>query len=155
MATTTMGGSTGGGRVGAYGLRALALMLGLFFIFNGLDKLAWFADSSILAQRLDGWLQNTAPSTRWYLEAVAAPGVPVFARLVPLAELTTGLGLILGFWTRLVAALAFLMVMNFHFARGFFYEWEFLMDGTGLPVLGGLLALALAGSRLPLSMSRQ
>ena len=150
-----MGQSTGGGRASAYGLRALALMLGVFFLFNGLDKLTWFADSSILAQRLDGWLQDAAPSTRWYLETVAAPGVPLFARLVPLAELSTGLALILGFWTRLVAALAFLMVMNFHFARGFIYEWEFLIDGTGLPVLGGLLALSLAGSRLPLSVDRQ
>ena len=150
-----VGQSTGGGRAGAYGLRALALMLGVFFIFNGLDKLTWFADSSILAQRLDGWLQDAAPSTRWYLETVAAPGVPLFARLVPLAELSTGLALILGFWTRLVAAIAFVMVMNFHFGRGFIYEWEFLIDGTGLPVLGGLLALSLGGSRLPFSMDRQ
>ncbi len=155
MATTGMGQSTGGGRAGAYGLRALALMLGVFFIFNGLDKLAWFADSGILAERLDGWLQNAAPSTRWYLEAVAAPGIPVFARLVPLAELAAGLGLILGFWTRLVAVLALLMVMNYHFGRGFFYEWEFLIDGTGLPLLGGLLALSLGGSGLPLSIDRR
>ena len=150
-----MGQSTGGGRGGAYGLRALALMLGVFFVFNGLDKLAWFADSSILAQRLDGLLQDAAPSTRWYLETVAAPGVPLFARLVPLAELSTGLALILGFWTRMVAALAFVMVTNVHFADGSYYDWGFLMDGAGLPVLGGLLALSLGGSRLPLSMNRQ
>jgi len=155
MATTVKRQSTGGGSVGAYGLRALGLMLGGFFIVNGLDKLAWFADSSILAQRLEGWLQDAVPSTRWYLETVAAPGVPLFARLVPLAELSTGVALILGFWTQLVAALAFLMVANFHFARGFFYEWEFLMDGTGLPVLGGLLVLALGGLRLPFSVSRE
>jgi len=86
---------------------------------------------------------------------VVAPGVPLFARLVPLAELSTGVALILGFWTQLVAALAFLMVANFHFARGFFYEWEFLMDGAGLPVLGGLLVLALGGLRLPFSVSRE
>ena len=153
MATTRMGESTGGGRVGAYGLRALALMLGVFFAFNGLDKLVWFADGSILAQRLDGWLQGAAPSTRWYLQTVVAPGIPLFARLVPVAELSIGLALILGLWTRLVASLALLMVINFHFARGSFYEWEFLMDALGLPVLGGLLALLLGGSRLPLSRS--
>ena len=155
MATTMMGQSAGGGRVGAYGLRALALMLGVFFIFNGLDKLAWFADSSILAQRLEGLAQDAAPSTRWYIDTVVAPGVPLFARLVPLAELSTGVALFLGFWTRLVAAMAFLMVTNFHFVCGFFYEWEFLIDGAGLPVLGGLLALALGASRLPFSTSKQ
>ena len=153
MVTTMQSRSTGKGSVGAYGLRALALLLGVFFVFNGLDKLAWFTDSSILAQRLDGWLQDASPSTRWYLETVVAPGVPLFARLVPLAELSTGVALILGFWTQLVAALAFLMVINVHFARGFLYEWEFLMDGTGLPVLGGLLVLALSASRLPFSVS--
>lgn len=128
-------------------------MLGAFFIFNGLDKLAWFADTGILAQRLEGWLQGAAPSTRWYIETVGVPGVPLFARMVPLAELSTGVALILGFWTRVVAVLAFLMVANIHFARGFFYEWAFLMDGTGFPVLGGLLALAIGGKRLPFSIS--
>ena len=143
------------GRAGAYGLRVLALMLGVFFVFHALDKLAWFADSSILAQRLEGWLQEAAPSTRWYIETVTVPGVPLFARLVPLAEMSTGVALILGFWTRLVAALAFLMVANFHFASGAFYEWDFTTDGNGLPVLGGLLALALGASRLPFSISKQ
>ena len=37
------------------------VMLGVFFVFNGLDKLAWFADSGILARRLEEWLQNAAP----------------------------------------------------------------------------------------------
>jgi len=152
VATKTRGQSAGGRR-GAYGLRALAVVLGVFFIFNGVDKLAWFADSGILAQRLEEWRQGAEPSTRWYIETVAVPGVPLFARLVPLAELSTGVALILGFWTQMVAVLAFLMVVNFHLARGFFYEWAFLMDGAGLPVLGGLLALAIGGTRLPFSAS--
>lgn len=148
------GQSGGGGRAAGYGLRALALMLGVFFIFNSLDKLAWFTDSGILARRLQEWLQDAPPSTRWYIETVAAPGVPLFARVVPLAEFSTGVALIVGFWTRLAAALAFLMVANFHVARGLFYDWEFLLDGVGLPVLGGLLALAIGGSRLPFSVSK-
>lgn len=154
MATITRGQSAGGGRAGVYGLRALAVTLGVFFIFQALDKLAWFTDSGMLAQRLEGWLQNAAPDTRWYIDTVAKPGVPLFARLVPLAEFSTGVALILGFWTRLVAILAFLMVANFHFARGFFYDQAFLIDGTGLPVLGGLLALAIGASRLPWSVSK-
>ena len=148
----TIKGSAGGS--GAYGLRALALMLGLFFLFNGLDKLAWFFDSGILAARLQGWLQDAPPSTRWYIETVAVPGVPLFARLVPLAELSVGVALIVGFWTRLAATLALFMVLNVHFARGFFYDWEFLTDGTGFPVLGGLLVLALSKWTLPLSVSK-
>ena len=155
MATATRGQSAGGGRAGAYGLRALAIVLGVFFVFHALDKLSWFADSGILAQRLDGWLRNAARNTRWYIETVAKPGVPLFARLVPLALCSTGVALILGFWTRLAAILALLMVANFHFASGAFYHRAFLVDGTGLPVLGGLLALAIGASRLPWSISEQ
>jgi uncharacterized membrane protein YphA (DoxX/SURF4 family) len=136
-------------------LRVLACLLGLFLVFNGVDTIAWLADSGILAARLAGWLENAPPSTRWYIETVVMPGVPLFARLAPLAAIASGTALILGFWTRLAASVAFLMVANFHVARGSISDPEFLIDGTGLPVLGGLLALAIGGSRLPLSVSRQ
>jgi uncharacterized membrane protein YphA (DoxX/SURF4 family) len=147
-------GKPGGGAYSA-GLRVLAFTLGLFFIFNALDKAAWITDSGILEERLRGWLEQAAPPTRWYIETVAMPGVPLFARLVPVAELSAGAALMLGFWTRLAAAVALVMVANFHVARGFIFEPEFLIDGTAFPVLGGLLALAIGGSRLPLSASRQ
>ena len=141
------------GRSDVYAVRALAFMFGLFFLFNGLDKLAWFSDSGILAARVQGWLQNAPPSSRWYIETLT-PGVPLFARLVPLAELSIGVALIIGFWTRVTAAIALLMVLNFHFARGFIFDPEFLIDGTGFPVLGGLLVLALGRWALPLSVSK-
>jgi len=141
---------------GAYpvALRLLAFMLGLFLVFNALDKAAWLADSGILVERLREWFEDAPPSTRWYIETVAMPGVPLFARLVPVAELAAGTALVLGFWTRLAATVALLMVANVHFARGFIFDPEFLIDGTGFPVLGGLLALAIGGSQLPFSVSR-
>jgi uncharacterized membrane protein YphA (DoxX/SURF4 family) len=133
-------------------LRALALLLGVFFLFQGLNKLPWLLDSSILAERLQNWSRNAEPSQRWYIETIAAPGVPLFARLVPLAELSTGVALIVGFWPRLAAALALAMVANFHFALGSYFSRDFLIDGAGLPVIGGLLALAIGGGRLPYSV---
>jgi uncharacterized membrane protein YphA (DoxX/SURF4 family) len=145
-------GSTGGSS--ALALRLLGLALGLFFLFNGLTKVSWLFDSSILSDRFDGWLENAPPAVRWYIETLAAPGVPLFARIVPIAELSTGAALILGFWTRLAAFLALMMVTNFNFARGMFHSGEILTDGVGFPVLGGLLALAIAGSRLPFSVSK-
>ena len=135
-------------------LRVLGVAIGLFFLFNGLDKRTWFLDSSILSERLDGWVENAAPSVRWYIETLAAPGIPLFARLVPLAELLAGAALIVGFWTRLAAFLALMMVVNFDFARGMFHSGEFLTDGVGFPVVGGLLALTIAGARLPFSLSK-
>ena len=138
----------------AAALRVLGLAIGLFFLFNGLDKRTWVFDSSLLDERLRGWLENAAPSVRWYIETLAVPGMPLFARLVPLAELLTGAALIVGFWTRLAAFLALMMVVNFNFARGMFHSGEFLTDGVGFPVVGALLALTIAGTRLPFSLSK-
>ena len=136
----------------AIGLRVLALLLGVFFLFQGLNKVDWLLDSGILAQRLQNWMGAAPPGVRWYLETFAIPGVPLFARLVPLAELTTGTALILGFWPRLIAGIALVMVVNFHFGLGSYYSAEFLRDGAGLPVMGALLAIAIGGARLPWSV---
>lgn len=137
---------------GAAGLRVLAIFLGVFLIFEGLGKLAWLGDSGHLSRQLQDWLKAAPPSSRWYLETFAIPGVPMFARLVTLGELAAGLALVLGFWTRIAATAAFLMVLNFHFASGRIFEYAFLTNGYGLPVLGGLLALAVGGTRLPWSV---
>ena len=139
---------------GSFGLRILAVMLGVFFVAMSVTKIAWLTDSGILLQRFQQWLPNAAPSVRWYLETVCIPGTPLFARLVPIGELCAGAALIAGFWTRMTAIAAFLMVLNFHFATSAFWSPDFLRDGTGLPVLGGLLALAVSGSRLPVSVSQ-
>jgi uncharacterized membrane protein YphA (DoxX/SURF4 family) len=139
---------------GGFALRVLAVMLGVFLVAMSLTKVAWLTDSSILLQKLQQWLPNAPPSVRWYLETVCIPGAPLFARLVPIGEFCAGIALIVGFWTRMAAIAAFLMVLNFHFATSAFWSPAFLKDGTGLPVLGGLLALAISGSRLPLSVSR-
>ena len=140
---------------GVLGLRLLAVMLGIFFLGMSSTKFGWFLDSSILLNKFQMiFLPKAPPIVRWYLETVCIPGTPLFARLVPLGEIASGLALIAGFWTRMAATVAFLMVLNFHFATSAFWSIDFLRDGTGLPVLGGLLALAINGARLPFSVSR-
>ena len=140
---------------GAFGLRLLAIMIGVFFLGMCSAKIAWLTDSSILLHKFQNiFLPKAPPMVRWYLETVCIPGAPLFARLVPLCELAAGLALILGFWTRMAAIVAFLMVFNFHFATSAFWSIDFLRDGTGLPLLGGLLAIAISGSQLPFSVSR-
>ena len=136
------------------GLTILRVAIGVFFIFEGLGKLRWFTDTSILASQLAGWSGTVASNSTsaWYLQHVALPGARVFARLVPLGELASGLALVLGFWTPLFAFIAFFMALNFQFASGALFKYSFLTSGYGLPVLGSTLALALGGVRLPWSM---
>jgi uncharacterized membrane protein YphA (DoxX/SURF4 family) len=134
-------------------LRLLAVMVGLFFLGMGMNKIAWLADGDLLTGRFIAWLPTAAPHARWYLETIAIPGAPVFARLVPLAELVTATALILGIRVHVVSAIALVMVLNFHLATSAFSSWAFLRDGTGPPVIGALFALALAGRGLPFSVT--
>jgi uncharacterized membrane protein YphA (DoxX/SURF4 family) len=136
------------------GLAITRVALGAFFIAEGLTKYRWFLDASILASRFNEWQQAAAPGSvsRWYLGHVAMPGLAFFARLVPLGEICSGIALVLGFWTPLVAFLAFCMAVNYQVASGAIFRLSFLTSGHGLPVLGSTLGLAIGGVRLPLSV---
>jgi uncharacterized membrane protein YphA (DoxX/SURF4 family) len=135
-------------------LRILSVALGVFLIFMALDKIEWLSDSTMLTRRLQEWRGMVRPLARWYLDTVAIPGAPIFARVVVLAELAAGTALILGVKIRLAAALALLMVLNFHLASDLVFRYSYLINAYGLPILGGLLALAVGGTRLPFSVSR-
>lgn len=133
------------------GLTLLRLCIGVFFVFEGLGKIGWFTDSSILAGQFAEWSRTAAAGSipQIYLQRIAVPGAAVFARLVPLGELTCGVALVLNVWTPLFAFIAFFMALNFHLASGAIFKYSFLTNGFGLPVLGSTLALALTGSRKP------
>jgi uncharacterized membrane protein YphA (DoxX/SURF4 family) len=130
------------------GLTILRVCLGVFFIFEGIGKLRWFGDTSILRGQLTEWAQAAASGSisHWYLSRIAQPGEVYFARLVPLGELVSGAALVAGFWTPLFAFVAFFMALNFQIASGALFKYSFLTSGYGLPVLGGALALTFAGA---------
>lgn len=138
----------------ARGLTALRLCLGVFFLFQGLGKTAWLTDAAPLTAQLQGFLETANTWNRAYLQTVCIPGAPVFARLVPLGELATAVSFLLGAYTRYAAILALLMVLNFHFAGGFIFDLRYLTNAYGPPVIGGLLALAIGGGALPLSLKK-
>ena len=144
------------GRAESYAgaLRILSVMMGVFLVSMGLDKIAWLTDGAILTRTLQEWRSTARPLARWYLDTIALPGAPVFARVVMLAEMVAGAALILGVRVRLAAALALLMVLNIHVAADVIFQYSYLLNPYGPPVLGSLLALAVAGSRLPFSVSR-
>jgi uncharacterized membrane protein YphA (DoxX/SURF4 family) len=136
------------------GLTIIRICVGVFFIFEGLGKIRWFVDASILNAQFTSWMQNAAAgsTSHWYLERIAIPWVGVFARLVPLGELCSGLALLLGIWTPIFAFIAFFMALNFQVASGAVFRFSFLSSGYGLPVLGSTLGLAIGGVRLPWSL---
>jgi uncharacterized membrane protein YphA (DoxX/SURF4 family) len=136
------------------GLAILRICIGIFFLFEGIGKIRWLTDPSVLAGQLAGWAQAVPPGS-WshaYLARVAIPYSTYFARLVPLGELVSGLALIAGFWTPFFALVAFFMALNFQFASGALFKYSVLTSGYALPVLGATLALVVGGVRLPWSI---
>ena len=136
------------------GLSILRICIGIFFIFEGIGKIRWFTDTSLLAGQLAGWSQ-AVPAGSWshlYLERVAMPYSTMFARLVPLGEITSGAALIAGLWTPFFAFVAFFMALNFQVASGALFKYSALTSGYALPVLGATLALIVGGVRLPWSI---
>ena len=79
-----------------------------------------------------------------YLERVI-PGAPVFARILPVAAMVGGLALACGFWTRIAAAVSLVVVLSLQLGAGAMFRYTYLMDASGLPLVGGLLALVIGG----------
>jgi uncharacterized membrane protein YphA (DoxX/SURF4 family) len=140
-----------GGKGQAAGLTIVRLCVGTFILFFGLDKASWLVDSTPLLTQLSSWLTDAPPVSRWYLERIM-PGAPVFARLVPSGLMLGGAALVMGFWTRMAAGLALLMVLSLQLAAGSMFRYQYLSDPSGLPVVGALLALMIGTGKLPLSL---
>lgn len=139
-------GSTGyrSGPAQTFALAVLRILLGVFMFFFGLSKASWLIDATPLATQLSSWLLDAAPASRWYLERII-PGAPVFARAVPLGAMLGGIGLALGFWTRIAAAMSLVVVLSLQLGAGSMFRYGYLTDASGLPLVGGLLALIIGG----------
>ena len=137
----------------ATALRVLSVALGVFFLFMGLDKIGWLGDPGLLSRQLHDWLKDAPAPRRWYLQTIAIPGAPIFARLVLAGELAVAAAFLAGVQVRLAALAGLFMVLNFHFAMGVLLQYSYLWNGYGPPVLGGLLALAIGGAGLPFRLS--
>ena len=138
---------------GGVGLRILALVIGVFLCLMGVNKVSWITDSNLLVAQLLQWRESAYGSSLWYLETIALPGASFFSRVVPVAELCAGFALFIGYRVRLMAILALVMILNFHFASGVIFSMSYLTNGYGPPVVGSLLALGLSGRRLPWSVT--
>ena len=103
------------------GLRLLSVVLGIFLICMGYGKLGWAVDSSLLEDQLRRGGDRAPTISKWYIDWFAMPGVPLFARLVLLGELSTGLAAGGRLPPALAALAALLMVLNFHFAMGLLF----------------------------------
>jgi uncharacterized membrane protein YphA (DoxX/SURF4 family) len=140
-------------RLQAAGLLVIRVAVGVYLFFVGLSKASWLLDSTPWANQLSQWLTDATPINRWYLDRIM-PGAPIFARIIPLAEVIGGLALAVGFWTRLAASLCLVMVLNVQLAAAAMFKYSYLADAAGLPLVGALFGLMIGGAKLPLSLRR-
>ena len=140
-----VGQTSAGGRAQAAALVLLRFFLGVFIFFFGLDRVSWLLDATPLAAQPSSWLVDAPLASRWYLDRII-PGAPVFARVVPLAAMVGGIALAFGFWTRIAAAVSLVIVLSLQLAAGSMFRYSYLMDASGLPLVGGLLALLVGGA---------
>jgi len=125
-------------------LATLRICVGIFMFFFGLERASWLLDASPVATQLSAWLLEAPSVSRWYLERII-PGAPVFARAVPLGAMAAGFALVLGFWTRIAAALSLVVVLSLQLGAGSMFRYAYLTDASGLLLLGALLAVVVAG----------
>ena len=144
---------SGSPRLQAAGLLVIRVAVGVYLFFVGLSKASWLLDSTPWANQLSLWLTDATPLSRWYLDRIM-PGAPIFARVIPLAEMIGGLALAVGFWTRLAALLCLVMVLNVQLAAAAMFKYSYLADASGFPLVGALLGLMIGGAKLPLSLRR-
>ncbi len=112
-------------------LGLLRIAAGVSLLGPGLHKLGWFLHPA-LEPHLTGWLAHAPyPFVERYLHFMI-PHANLLARVVALGELGLGAMLVLGFLTPLAAALAFIMVANFHFASGAMLSLDYLTGQDGL-----------------------
>jgi uncharacterized membrane protein YphA (DoxX/SURF4 family) len=143
----------GSSRPQAAGLLVIRVAVGVYVFFAGVSKAAWLLDSTPWTNQLSHWLTDATPISRWYLDRIM-PGAPIFARIIPVAEMIGGLALAVGFWTRLAASLCLVMVLNVQLAGAAMFRYSYLADAAGLPLVGALLGLMIGGAKLPFSLRR-
>lgn len=115
-------------------LAFLRVAAGISLLAPGIRHVGWLANPTLSTQLAQWSSHTTQPLVAKYL-AFVTPHANVLARVVVAGELILGAMLILGFLTPLAAALAFLMVANFHFASGAILSLDYVTGQDGLVYL--------------------
>jgi uncharacterized membrane protein YphA (DoxX/SURF4 family) len=104
----------------AHGLAVLRAAFGLYFVVSALNKLAtgWLTSADPLTRFVGRNLEQSPVAYASFLEGVVLPHAMTFALLVVFGELTAGLLLYLGLFTRLGGLVGAWLVLNFMLAKG-------------------------------------
>lgn len=121
----------------------LRIYLGVIFLLAALPKLR-----GDFTPNLVGFLRNVALEKghffyQEFVQQVVLPNASLFAALVTWGELLVGVSLILGLLTRLSSAVAFLLALNYMFAKG---AWFWTPSSNDAAVVAISLALLIGAA---------
>jgi thiosulfate dehydrogenase (quinone) large subunit len=127
----------------------LRVYLGVVFLLAALPKL-----QQDFAPALTGFVQQVGlqrghPFYRQFLDEVVLTNAPFFAALVTWSELLVGVTLILGLATRLFAAVALVLALNYMFAKGAWF-WTSSSNDAAFVAIALALLIGAAGRTLGL-----
>ena len=125
-----MPGSILQGILARVALAFLRFYLGIIFVIAAVPKFRGGFDTG-----LDGFLRQVALQKapgfyRGFVEQAVLPHGGFFAGVIPWAELTIGVTLILGLGTRLSAAAALVLLMNYMLAKGAWFWYPSSNDAA-------------------------
>lgn len=126
-------------------LFVLRLVLGLFWMDHGLDKVSggWLTQD-VLKPRLERNLPKAAGLQKVFLEHFAVPASGALHYLVTLGEIAIGISFLVGFWMKPASWGAILMVLSFKLADGRFQSLDVFGDAYLFPLLLAILVVAYA-----------
>ena len=125
-------------------LVVLRIYLGVVFLVAALPK---FQED--FTQGLLGFLNHVAldrghPFYQEFVQRIVIPHASLFAILVSWGELLVGLSLVLGLLTRVSAVVAFLLTVNYMFAKGNWF-WTPSSNDAAFAMISLALLLGAAG----------
>jgi uncharacterized membrane protein YphA (DoxX/SURF4 family) len=127
----------------------LRVYLGLVFLIAALPKLRSDFTPSLVAFLDQVALERGHPFYREFIQRVVLPHLNSFSALISWGELLIGVMLILGLATRLSAAAALLLSLNYMFAKGAWFWTPSSNDAAHLMISLALL-IGAAGRTLGL-----
>jgi thiosulfate dehydrogenase [quinone] large subunit len=128
-------------------LVVLRVYLGVVFLIAALPKLAQDFTPNMVGFLEQVALQKSHPFYREFVQEVVLPSAPVFATLVAWGELLVGVSLMLGLVTRVSAAAALLLVVNYMFAKGNWF-WTPSSNDAAFAAISFALLIGAAGRTL-------
>jgi thiosulfate dehydrogenase [quinone] large subunit len=124
-------------------LAALRIYLGVIFLVAAVPKVGRDFTPALSRFLEQVALEKATPLYRRFIEAVVLPNLEVFALLVTWGELLVGIALVLGLGTRLAAAAALLLTLNYMLAKG---AWFWIPSSNDAAFVAISLALLLGAA---------